>query len=89
MTDDDLRARLESAVHAYRHLPDPAHLAVLHAAGLDGIAYALEQEATALPGIGRDNATARVDGWLRRPTPHTGDNGRVDGFGLGGRSTTR
>lgn len=82
------KLRLELAVHSYRHTPDPAHLEVLHAEGLDGIARALEQEATALPGIGRDDATARVEGWLR-DAGSEGTTGRGDGFGLGGKSTTR
>lgn len=88
---DDLRARLNAAVHAYRRTPDPAHLALLHEAGLDGIALALETEATAQPGIGRDDATARIDGWLRPPTPAAGPADRRaggDGFGLGAPSPT-
>lgn len=85
------RARLNAAVHAYRQKPDAAHLAVLYAAGLDGIARALEVEATAHPGIQLDDATARINGWLRPPTPTAGPrdhSGGSDGFGLGGPSPT-
>lgn len=85
------RARLNAAVHAYRREPNKAHLAVLNAAGLDGIARALEIEATSHPGIGKDDATARINGWLRPPTPTAGardHSGGFDGFGLGAPSPT-
>ncbi len=86
-----VRAQLDAAVHAYRHTPDPSHLAPLYAAGLDGIARALEVEATAQPGIQLDDATARIDGWLRPPTPAAGPpdpRAGGDGFGLGAKSPT-
>ncbi len=86
-----VRAQLDAAVHAYRRDADPAHLAPLYAAGLDGIARALEVEATARPGIGKDDATARIDGWLRPPTPAAGPpdpRAGGDGFGLGAKSPT-
>ncbi len=86
-----VRAQLEAAVDAYRRQPDPSHLSPLYAAGLDGIARALEIEATAQPGIGRDDATARIDGWLRPSTPAAGPADRSaggDGFGLGATSPT-
>lgn len=88
---DDLRARLNAAVHAYRRHPHPDHLYLLCDAGLDGIAQALEVEATSQPGIGRDDATARIDGWLQPPAPAVGPADRRaggDGYGLGATSPT-
>lgn len=86
-----VRAALEIAVRVYRLRPHLSHLAVLHAAGLDGIARALEVEATAHPGIGLDDATARINGWLRPPSPTSPRPDRSasgDGYGLGAPSPT-
>lgn len=85
------RSLLEANVYAYRDHPDPALLIRLYDAGLDGIARALEVEATSQPGIGKDDATARINGWLRPPTPTAGPADRSaggDGFGLGAPSPT-
>lgn len=92
---DDIRSRMESAIHAYRENPDPALLAIFHEHKLQGIAFALKHEATGLPGIGKDSATDRINRWLRpsravTSTERAADDraGFADGFGLGAPSPT-